>query len=562
MKRILFILSALFFIPCGVYAQDIQAQSRITAVTVFPGQAMVTRFASVKLESGRQKVIFADIIPVFDEDSLRVSGKGNAEAKILGAEIKTELLKEEAAPEVVVIQQELEKMQDALRKANDIKRALEETREFLSSIRLFSKDQIPKDLVTRMPPAKELEDTYRFLEAKLKENYAQIVDAELELREVGKKIDLLRRKLGAVSGPTQKQKKSIVVELEVVKPGTLDLEVAYQLPGAYWKPLYDARTDFEKSEVELVSYGIVTQKTGEDWDNIDVSLSTAKPSVGGRLPYVAPWFIRPFVAAPAPTLNRFALNKARKADYSAQHVVSQFEAMESVESMDAGNAVVEAKREYAQAEEKGIAVFYRIPRKVTIKSDGSEQKIAISSQTLKSAFEYSAYPRLGNIAYLGTRVTNAKDLQLLAGRVNLFLGNDFMGESSIDIIGPQEEFDLYLGTDENVKIKREQIQKKSDETLIAGIPSPNKRIDFTYKLTVENYKNKKIKVNLFEAVPVSEDDRIKVKIGQVSLAPSKKDWKDRKGIWRWDLELASREKKEILLNYSVEFPRDMQVEGL
>ncbi len=165
-------------------------------------------------------------------------------------------------------------------------------------------------------------------------------------------------------------------------------------------------------------------------------------------------------------------------------------------------------------------------------------------------------------AYLGTRVTNAKDLQLLAGRVNIFLEGDFVGTSSIDNIGPGEEFDLYLGADENVKVKREQIEKKVDETLIAGIPSPTKRTSFKYKLTVESYKSKKINVNLFEAMPVSEDDRIKVKIEKASLEPKEKDWKDRKGVWLWDLELEPRQKREIIYSYIIEHPRDMQVEGL
>jgi len=116
--------------------------------------------------------------------------------------------------------------------------------------------------------------------------------------------------------------------------------------------------------------------------------------------------------------------------------------------------------------------------------------------------------------------------------------------------------------DENVKVKREQIEKKVDETLIAGIPSPTKRTTFKYKLTVENYKSKNINVKLFEAMPVSEDERIKVKIANVSLEPKEKDWKDRKGVWLWELELAPKTKKEIVYSYLIEHPRDMQVEGL
>jgi hypothetical protein len=69
-------------------------------------------------------------------------------------------------------------------------------------------------------------------------------------------------------------------------------------------------------------------------------------------------------------------------------------------------------------------------------------------------------------------------------------------------------------------------------------------------------------VKLFEALPVPEDDRIKVKIEKVSLEPKEKDWKDRKGIWLWELELEPKAKKEIFYNLVVEHPREMQIEGL
>ena len=134
--------------------------------------------------------------------------------------------------------------------------------------------------------------------------------------------------------------------------------------------------------------------------------------------------------------------------------------------------------------------------------------------------------------------------------------------SGIGNIAPSEEFDLYLGIDENVKVKRELLEKKVDETLIAGIPSRTKKTTFKYKLTVENYKSKKIKVKLFEAIPVSEDDRIKIKINEISLEPDKEDWEDRKGIWLWELELDTQKKQEIFYTFTVEHPRDMLIEGL
>jgi len=430
--------------------------------------------------------------------------------------------------------------------------ALSEEKQFLDSFRFVSGGQIQKDLITKMPAVKDLDDVMKFLSTKLKDNYTQIVNLELEIRDASRRMDVLRRKLAEVSGARRKMKRSIEVELEVLKPLASELKVSYLIRNASWQPLYDARANFEKSEVELVSYGLVKQKTGEDWKDVDLYLSTARPSVGGSMPYVDTWILRPY--QPVVMEDRMLGRKAKS-------LAVQYEAFDAEMEL-AARAPVDKKDEYARAEEKGIAVVYKLPRKATVKADGSEHKLPVSSQMLSAKFEYSTYPRAILNAYLGSRVTNAPNLQLLGGRVNIFLEGDFVGASSIGNIGPGEEFDLYLGADDNVKVKKEQIEKKVDETLIAGIPSPTKKITIKNKLTVENYKSKKISVKLFEAMPVPEDDRIKVKIDKASLEPKEKDWKDRKGVWLWELSLEPKEKKEITYTYIIEYPRDMRIEGL
>ena len=554
MKRIVglvLVMGLILFLSASVaFTSEIAADSRLTEVMIYPDSALITRVASLKLNTGEQKIIFANIIPEIDENSLRVSGGGSAEIKILGAQVKKEFLEEMPAEKVKQLREEIQKLRDEQRKLEDTKKILSDEKEFLDSIRLFSKGQLPKELVTKMPTAKELEDILKFLDVKLKDNYAQVIDMELKIREIEKKIDVLNRELAQISGYQRKLKRSIVVDIEVLKLGNLDLKVSYLVRGASWEPLYDARANFEKSEVELVSYGIVRQSTGEDWQDVEISLSTAKPVIGGRMPYVEPWFLRPY-QPPRVMETRAATAKMAPS--------LQFD--EAFEAREAGG-IKKAEDKYATVEEKGIAVVYKLPKKATVKSDGSDHKLPVSSQVLSAKFEYSSYPRAVLNAYLGSRVTNAPNLQLLAGRVNIFLEGDFVGTSSIDNIGPGEEFDLYLGVDENVKVKREQIEKKVDETLIAGIPATIKRITFKYKLTVENYKSKKINVKLFEAMPVSQDDRIKVKIEKTSLEPKEKDWKDRKGVWLWELELEPKAKQEITFTLIIEQPREMLVEGL
>ncbi len=537
-------------LACSVFAEsiEVEAKSKITEVIVYPDSALIMRVTTLRLRTGDYQIIFPDIIPEVDENSLRVSASGKAVAKLFGAQLKREYLQEVPTEKIKQLEEEIQRFKDEVKALQNLKDLLLEEKNFLDSIRLFSRNQIPEDLVTKMPTPEDLDKMLKFLDTKLKENYSQVMEAELSIREKQKKIEVLRRRLNQIRGPVKKLKRSIVVELQIQKSGNLDLSVSYLVKGASWRPIYDARASFEKGQVELLSYGIVKQKTGKDWQEVEISLSTAKPAIGGRMPYVAPWFLKPY----QPRLDRIRKKALGKP------MMMQYEAFELKEKAPGAPPEVE----YATAEERGIAVVYKLPRKATISSDGSEYKLPISSQILKAKFEYSTYPRASTFAYLGSKVTNSADLQLLAGRVNIFLEGDFVGSSSIENIAPAEEFDLYLGVDENVKVKRECLEKKVDETLIAGIPSPTRRITFKYKLSIENYKSRKINVKLFEAMPVSQDERIKVKISEVTQEPNQKDWKDRKGIWLWELKLEPKAKHEIFYTLIIEHPRKMRVQGL
>ncbi len=557
-KAIVFLIVSLIVLPLSViFAAEIIADSKITQVMVYPDSVLVTRRAQVKLNAGNNKVIFSGIIPDVDENSLRVSLDADSQVRLLGAQLKQEYLEQIPVEQIQKLKDNIQEVEDEIRREQNLRNILAEEKGYLDSIRLFSQNQLPKDLITKTPAPAELEGILKFLDSGLKGNYAAVMESDLKNRELSNKLNVLRMELSKISGSVQKIKRSIEAELDAPKEQACPVTLSYLVRGAAWQAVYDARADFEKSEVELISYAILRQNTGDEWESVDLALSTVRPSVGGNMPYVAPWILKPY--QPQAYMENKMLDMAgglRKRSDKLQSSAFEGEEAWDEKEKNAPQAV------YAAAQEKGIAVVYSIPRKVTVKSDGADNKLPVSSQFLKANFEYSSFPRADSRAFLGSRVTNAKGLQLLEGRINIFLEGDFVGASQIGSIGPQEEFDLYLGADDNVKVKRELLEKKVDETIIGSILSPVKKANFKYKLTVENYKSRKVKVKLFEAIPVSQDDRIKVKVNQVSLEPKVKDWKDRKGIWLWELELEPKQKQEITYSFIIEHPRDMPVEGL
>ncbi|MFW6130187.1 MAG: DUF4139 domain-containing protein, partial [Atribacterota bacterium] len=169
------------------------------------------------------------------------------------------------------------------------------------------------------------------------------------------------------------------------------------------------------------------------------------------------------------------------------------------------------------------------------------------------------------VEYKGTSVTfhvPQLDIPLLPGEVNVFLEGSFTGNAAISYIPPGEDFDISSGIAENVKVKRELIKKFMDKTLIAAIPSSKITKKYEYKIMVENFQDTESLCYIFESVPVSEDDRIKVNIDKISKEPQLKDWNNKDRVWMWEFKLKPEGEYEIGNIYTILYPRDMQIIGL
>lgn len=564
MNRLLIVLT-MFVGVSPAFADTLELPSKISAVTVYPGSAHLTRTMTMDLPAGDHTIIFEKITPPLDENTLSVAGEGTAAVKIYGGYIKQEYLEQSPDERVKELQKKIQDIDDELVNQNSSLQVLDQKREYLNSIKIFAGGQLPKDMVTAMPTVDNLKGIGNYLVDELAAIEKQKNDIRIKTRDLNNERNTLNQQLSNSAWSRNNVQRHLAVDLSCSKPGKFTLNVSYLVQGASWRPVYDARTALAQGQIELTSFGVVQQRTGEDWDSVALTLSTAQPNLGGRMPYVAPWVLQPY--QPMPMARRKAGMVTGFMKSVADDIGEQYASMSAATGMDA-NLQVAAKEEradmaFSDVAQKGLSVTYKIARPVSLKSDGTENKFPIVTQNLKADFQYSAYPKASALSYLNSDVYNSPDLQLLGGQVNLFLEGDFVGKSNIDGVAPSEKFSLYLGINENVKVKREQISKKVDDILIAGIPSPNRTTTIKIKMTVENYEAQKIRYNLFESMPTVENDKqIKVKIVDVSMEPAKKDWEDRKGVWQWIFELNPKEKKEVTYTFVVEHPREMQVSGL
>jgi uncharacterized protein (TIGR02231 family) len=189
---------------------------------------------------------------------------------------------------------------------------------------------------------------------------------------------------------------------------------------------------------------------------------------------------------------------------------------------------------------------------------GEVKKASIKEMKLKRKdIYYTAVPSRNEAAYLTVEFENNDDMLMMPGETSLSIDGNYSGKANIDSnIRKGETLKFSFGIDENIKVIKTKLQEKKGES---GIFGSDKKLDFGYRITVENYKAKEAPIYIKEPLPFSENDKIKVEMYESSDKP---DYEEDRGIKVWKINLKPGEKKEITYRFRVTYPKDMNVSGL
>ncbi|MDD4295038.1 MAG: mucoidy inhibitor MuiA family protein [Candidatus Omnitrophica bacterium] len=546
MKKVVFLCFLSLLIGPLTFADRENVESKITDVIVYPGSAVISRTVDVHLSKGNNQIILSDIVQTFSEHTLRVSVLSNNKAKVLGAKVITRYLKEVPVERVEKLEAEIYLLNSDIKALNDEKMVCNKKIQFLDAFQNITENKISEKISVEFVDVAKIQDTFSFLGTNYEDVYGRLRDIDVILLDKNKELDMLKRQLKQFSGISDKSVCDILIDLAAGIESDAVLKVSYLVGGVSWSPEYDLRADIANAKVGLTAYGVITQNTGEDWDDVNVTLSTARPSMNNAFPNINPWILRPRVLA----------RKGYRAVAKAQAVESELMFEDSTVSADKFGAEINKKTKIV---EQGVAVAYVLPDKVDIKTGNDKNKYLIAEQILDGLFLYSAYPKAAANAYLMCKLTNSGKSQYRYGPANLFISDNYVGKTYLPNMGTDQETSVYFGADERVKVEKIELARNVDDTFIAGIKSQKVRLNLKYKLKVENYNPEEINIELFDTIPVSEQDDIKIKIDMITDEPAEKEWEDKKGVWRWNFKLLPGKEKTIEYDLLIEYPRSMDI---
>ncbi len=528
----------------------IPAPSVITAVTVYADRALTTRSTTLNLKPGSYLIAFESLPTLILDDSVRVDGKGTAATTITGLEIKRLFLEQSGERRVLELQEEIRLLGKHAAGLDAKKAGITAQKAFLESIRVAWGDRISKELAVGRPTSAELQDASSFVGSGITRAEEQSREIEFDKKTITDKIDALRRQQHEATGSGRKEVKTVEVAVDVTRVGNLTIELAAMIPQAGWEPSYDVRLAPDGKSADLTFQAMIRQQTGEDWRNVDLTLSTARPAIGGAPPELMPWNISLYRPRPMMTEMAFA-----GAPAPSERATKAMRLLSNDGRMDEAKAEeVPAEFEVARISDGQTSVSFHVPRALDIPSDGSRHGTVVATLQLPVSIEYLAVPKLSPSVFLKSELINRSDYPFLPGKVNTFIGNSFTGSSRLKKVAAGEKFDLFFGNDDQVTVKREELKQHRE----AGLFGKN-RVSYRYRIEMNNFRKEPLTLTLRDQLPVAGDEEIKVSLEEPSLKPAeiKND-----GTVIWKTPLLAGEKKELTFGILVEYPKEKEITGL
>lgn len=543
---------------CPALAADIPATSSIQAVTVYPAGAEIARTAKIKIPAGEHTLVFADLPRDAVANSIRVEGKSTAALQIGSVDSKVLNVPRTDAAQTASARRAIELEIETLKDAKSVLAAQVQTAETQKTL-ITNLTNLPTRPIggSASAPNENWSQILTLIGTSLADVHKAILETQLKMRDIDRKIADLQKKLTEVA-PTQDARTEVKVFVNAGAEGDAELTVKYQVANAGWQPLYDARLSTGNkatpAKLQLTRRASITQRTQEGWDNVALTLSTARPSAGTVTAELQPMTVdfmperppMPMAPASMPAPAPMARGMADKSDDQLAEVSARRKT--AAKSVDAQEIV-------AQVEASPFQVLYTITGPQTVPNSGEIKRVVIDSTDLDPVLSVRTTPKVEAKAYLYAKLTLPKTTPYLPGQVSLFRDSTFVGTGRLPALTPGQEHDLGFGADDAVRIKYANTDEKRSES---GIISSSKNDARNYRITMTNKHERPIAITVFDQLPVSNNAEIKVEM-TARPQPSKKDFEEKRGILAWEDTLKPDEEKAIEFGYKITWPAAKQI---
>lgn len=500
----------------------------IRNIVLYRNGAAIAKDAEILVDKGTSLITISGLTADLTDESLQAEVSGNNGIRILEVKINRTFLQGAPQETLDAIRKQIEGIEEKIKDNSGAIAAIHSSIDFFKRTDPFAKDQ--------KAPSAEIEAYARFLEDALTADFRKIARLEKTSQTLNNQKIALEKELRK-SGDERKESKTVAIQVysDVARKATI--RIAYMVRNAGWSPVYDARADSDSGKIDLASFAVITQSTGEEWKNAAIEISTARPS-HGPAPEISPWHLN----IHEPPLYR----KAARA--------SQAEMMATAPTLSSPESDSAAAPRMAT---EATSWNFLLPERVTIPSDGQPHRFPLAAFASVAKLDYYAVPKLSRYAYLKADFKNPLPFPISSGLIHVFLDGKFVNAAPVvSQILPDEEMHLSLGIDEGIKTERKLLKKFTE---YSGVLSQDTQVHYDFETTVTNGKNRPVTITVKDQFPVSRNEKIKA----LPESPKKEDAGIADdGIITWQKDLKPGEKSVLKTTFTVRYPKGTVIRGL
>lgn len=537
-------------------ADEIDTASRIGAVTVFPMGAEVTRLAKVEVAQGEHTIVFRDLPAGAIEGSIRVEGSATGRLEIGSVDTRRLFVAradaEASASERRRLETELQRLRDQRSTYEAEVQGAETQRALIANLAQLPMRPAPSS------GAAEQEDwkaVLGLITSASADAQRMILAAQVRIRDLDHRIEDLENKLREVA-PERTERTEARVFVVAHAPLEADITVRYQVAHASWTPLYDVRlatgAKTVAPSIELVRRAAISQRSGEAWDDVELVLSTTRPTAGASAPDLSPMIVD-FEAPPKPMARMERSMKADRVGGGLNSFAQEEDA--TVAAMAPAPEPVAVEEQSAATVQAPFHALFNVPGRLSIPETGETKRVQLGTETIEPALTIRTVPKVDAKAYLYAKFDTPKGAPLLPGSASLFRDGTFVGAGDLPLLSPGEAHELGFGVDDLVRVRHAISEQKRGET---GLISTSRTDSRHFRISVKSMHERALALAVFDQIPVSADQEIKVElVGQT--APTRKDVDDKRGVLVWEGTLEPDEEETIEFGYRVSWPSEKSV---
>ncbi|WP_157994806.1 DUF4139 domain-containing protein [Paracoccus tegillarcae] len=540
MKSVTFALTLTCLWPVSeALADRIDLNAPASSATVYPDGASVTRIVEFSAPAGQHQLVIPDMPAGTDPAALRIK----AEDVTLGS---VELQSARNLPDHATQPPAITAAQASLREAHDAVRQFDRSQQALATRAeaLRQRAQITRDLLqgdSRLP-ADEIPETVERMGALIEDLLAQAdeQDHQIAMREPDRQplleaIDRAEAELAALREDSSNHETLILTVEATGQPAQIAITGFTNAAG--WQPDYELRLDRQADSLTMQRGVTVWQSSGEDWSDVQLTLSTARPQSRTDPTHVPSWM--PRFGRPDATEDMVMAEEFSAAD--AQRGAN----------LEMAAAPIGA----AKMSRMGITVVYDYPGRVTVRDQADSLRLTLDEKQLTPDVMAEAAPRYDDSAYLIAESVNATGEPILPGAVTLYADGALVGRSQIGLVADGDKLRFGFGPIDGLRAEIRLPEEIAGED---GFIRRSNTMHETATLIVENLTDEEWPLRVVDRIPVSRQEDLRIE-WSAEPEPTATDPDGRRGVLYWESPIAPGQTQEIVLTTDLRWPDDNEL---